>query len=284
MTTPAAVRDCTTATFEREVIEASRQHPVIVDFWAGWCGPCRVLGPTLERLARESNGAFSLVKVDVDENPELSQRFRVQGIPAVKAFVDGRQIDEFTGALPEAEIRRFLARIVPGPGAEAAKAGLALLSAGRTAEGEAELRRALALEPRQADALVALAKLEHAAGQPAEATRLLELVPPAEQDRRSAELSALRLALAAPPVEAARAAAEAAPDDDEAKVALGRALAAAGSAEEALALLVSIVERLGKRGAGDDARRAMLEIFEAIGARSEPAERFRSQLAKALYR
>lgn len=280
----APVRDATTATFEQEVLAASRQAPVIVDFWAAWCGPCRTLGPVLERLARESEGRFSLVKVDVDSNPELARRFQVQGIPAVKAFVGGAQADEFTGALPEAEVRRWLAGFLPGPGADEAQRGIALLTAGELDAGRAALLHALELEPRQADALIALARLAHAEGRGDEATTLLDRVPATEQERRSKELGALRLALGAGSIGAAEAAVRAAPEDDAAKITLGRALAAAGRAEEGLALLVGIVERLGREGAGDEARQAMLAIFEAIGARSELSDRFRERLATALYR
>lgn len=284
MPAPAPVRDASTATFDAEVLAASRTAPVVVDFWAAWCGPCRTLGPVLERLARESGGRFSLVKVDVDANPELAQRFQVQGIPAVKAFVDGAVADEFTGALPEAEVRRWLAALGPGPGDEEAKRGIALLTAGELEAGRAALLHALELEPRQADALIALARLAHADGRAEEAAKLLDQVPASEQDRRSRELGALRLALGAGSLGAAEAAVRAAPDDDGAKVTLGRALAAAGRAEEGLLLLVGIVERLGRQGAGDEARQAMLAIFEAIGARSELSDRFRERLASALYR
>ncbi|MCA1727542.1 MAG: tetratricopeptide repeat protein [Actinobacteria bacterium] len=107
--------DVTEATFEREVIEVSRQQPVVVDFWAAWCQPCRVIGPVLERLAAEPGAGFKLAKVDVDANQGLSQAFRIQSIPAVKAFVDGAVVDEFVGAIPEPAIREWVGGLLPDP-------------------------------------------------------------------------------------------------------------------------------------------------------------------------
>ena len=135
--------DVNEATFETEVIGRSRQMPVVVDFWAPWCGPCRMLGPTLEKLAKEANGAWTLAKVNTDENQGLAMRFGIQGIPAVKAFRDGKVAAEFVGALPEPQVRQFIAKLgaAPGAGNLVADEAAQLLRERRWAEAEAALRR-----------------------------------------------------------------------------------------------------------------------------------------------
>jgi putative thioredoxin len=160
MNTNNAVLDVTEATFASEVIERSHQVPVVVDFWAGWCAPCKALGPVLERLADEAGGAWVLAKVDVDANPRLAGAFEVQGIPAVRAFKDGREVAEFTGALPEAAVREWLAQLGPGPADIAYEEGAALEAAGRLDEAAEQYRRALAEAPAHAEAGAALNRVE----------------------------------------------------------------------------------------------------------------------------
>jgi putative thioredoxin len=143
----ALVKDVTDATFATDVMERSKSVPVVIDLWAEWCGPCRTLGPIIEKVIAETNGAVDLVKVDVDANPQISQAFRVQSIPAVFAIHDGQIVDSFVGALPEAQVREFVERLAPG-----ASAVDRLVSAG----DEASLREALALDPKSVDAAVAL--------------------------------------------------------------------------------------------------------------------------------
>ena len=146
------------ADFDNEVIEKSRQVPVLVDFWAPWCGPCRTLGPVLERLAAEAQGAWELAKVNTEEHTELAAAYAIQSIPSVKLFVDGEVVDEFLGALPEREIRRWLEHALPSPYSDAVARARELLGLGQFAEAAAALRAIVAEEPGLKDARLALAE------------------------------------------------------------------------------------------------------------------------------
>lgn len=172
--------DVTDATFERDVIERSRSVPVVVDLWAEWCGPCRTLGPILEKVVGETEGRVELAKIDVDANPAVSAAFQVQSIPAVYALSGGKVVDSFIGALPESQVRAFVARLAPAV-SEADR----LVSVG----DEASLRQALELEPAHADAVVALAELLVGRGESDEALALLARVPETAETRRVAALA-----------------------------------------------------------------------------------------------
>jgi len=154
------VIDVTEETFVAEVIERSHQVPVVVDFWAGWCAPCKALGPILERLAEEADGSWILAKVDVDANPRLAGALEVQGIPSVRAFKDGREVAQFTGALPEPNVREWLAQLGPSPADIAYDEGAALEAEGRLDAAAERYRRALAEAPGHAEAAAALNRVE----------------------------------------------------------------------------------------------------------------------------
>ncbi len=171
--------DVTDATFQTEVIDKSADVPVVVDLWAPWCGPCRTLTPILEKVVGETNGQVALVKVNVDENPGISQAFRVQSIPAVYALRNGQPVDGFLGAYPEHEVRRFVESLLPTE--EETRIGK-LLAAG----DEASLREALELEPGNEDVIVALGELLVEQGNGEEALALLERIPETERTRKVA--------------------------------------------------------------------------------------------------
>ena len=172
--------DVTDATFETEVIQRSANTPVVVDLWAEWCGPCKTLGPTLEKVVAETDGKVVLVKVDVDHNPAIASAFRVQSIPAVYAFKDGQVVDSFIGALPETQVRAWVESLAP---AESEADLLAERS------DEASLRQALALQPDHPGAVVGLAELLAGRGEADEALALLERIPESADTRRVAALA-----------------------------------------------------------------------------------------------
>jgi putative thioredoxin len=246
-----AVIDVTEQDFEREVVERSRELPVVVDFWAEWCGPCRMLGPLLEKAANAREGQVVLAKLDTDANPRISQAFRIQGIPAVKAFRDGRVVDEFVGALPPAQVERFFDALVPSEAD-------ALVAAG----DEASLRRALELEPTNTEAKVKLAEVLFARGERADAA---ELVRNMAGSFRAEGLGA-RIRL-----------------EDQDAVDLSPAFGAldAGDRERALELLIEAIP--SANGHRDDVRRVVVAILDGLGVDHPLARDARRRLAAALY-
>jgi putative thioredoxin len=272
--------------FEREVLERSKEVPVVVDFWAPWCGPCRTLGPVLERLATEHAGAFVLAKVNVDEAPAVAEAFRIQSIPAAKGFRDGALVAEFVGAQPEAAIRQFLASLLPTEADRLAQAGEDKAAGGDTAGAEADFEAALARDARHPRALLGLARVHAKRGEEAEALTLLERVPPGTSIGRDAERLAAELRMRADAIgdEATlRARVAANPEDLDARLQLGRVLAACGRHEEALAELLEVVRR-DRQFADQAARKAMLDLFEVLGPRHPLTEKYRSELARVLFR
>ncbi len=183
MQSVAAV-DVTDATFQTEVIERSMSVPVVIDLWAPWCGPCRTLGPIIEKVVDATGGSVALAKVNVDENPRISSTFQVQSIPAVFAISGGKIVDQFVGALPERAVQEFVARLAPEP-SEVDQ----LVAAG----DETSLRQALELDPAHVGAIEALADLLLARGEPAEALAFLERIPETAETRRIAARARLQL-------------------------------------------------------------------------------------------
>jgi putative thioredoxin len=279
------VIDVGDADFEREVLDRSERTPVVVDFWAPWCGPCRTLGPLLERLAQEGAGAFVLAKVNVDTAPGLASVFGVRSIPAVKGFRDGALVAEFVGAQPEPAIRQFLSALLPSEADRLAREGEGRLAAGDAAAAEAAFRDALARDARQPRALLGLARCYAERNEVPEALSHLERISPNASVAREAERLAAELrtrADGAGDEAALRARVAADPNDLDARLALGRALAAHGRYEDALAELVEVVRR-DRRHADEAARKAMLDVFQVLG--DDPiVDRYRGELAKALFR
>jgi putative thioredoxin len=278
----AHVRDVSDAEFDAAVIERSREVPVLVDFWAAWCGPCRVLGPVLEKLAVDRGGNFELAKVDTDKNPASASRYGVRGIPHVVLFKDGRPVDQFTGALPETAVRAFLNKHLPSATDRQVAAGLARLAAGDAAGAEAAFTQVLAGHPQHAGARLGLARLalhrRDAAGVHTHVESLAPMAPEREVGVHLEAAAALVDAVATAGDEIAVAARVADhPDDVEARFALGVHHLAAGRYRDALDAFLAVVER-DRKWRDQAARKAMLTVFGIVGVRDPLADEYRRRL------
>ncbi|MBS1195442.1 MAG: putative Thioredoxin protein [Actinobacteria bacterium] len=274
------VKDIDQRSFGVEVLQRSHEVPVVVDFWAAWCGPCKVLGPVLERVAASHEGRLELVKVDVDQNPGLASQFGVQGIPTVIAFKGGRPAARFTGALPENEVRRWVSDILPTEIDGWVEQARDAVLDGDDLRAEALFRRVLDDLPDHPEAGTGLAALLIARGDTAEALILLgKLARSSEVERLE---GAARLAAAQGGdlhVLEARLAAD--PDDHAARIELGRALAARQEHEPALDHLLAVVKAGGPER--EAARQAMVDVFGVLGAAHPLTVTYRRALASALY-
>jgi len=283
------IKNTTTQDFMRDVVEASGERPVLVDFWAPWCGPCKQLTPVLEKVVRAAKGAIGLVKLNIDEHPEIPGQMGVQSIPAVFAFKDGQPVDGFMGALPESQLNAFIARLIGETVDDAAdiEAAEAALEAGDVNTAAQAFGEILQSDSENMQALAGLTKCYIKTGDLDRAEQTLGLVPPAKAE--SAPVTSARAALElarkagdAGDVEASRAKVNADPNDPQARFDLALALNAAGDRQDALDELLVIVAK--NRAWNDDAaRKQLVQFFEAWGPADPATTTGRQKLSLLLF-
>ncbi len=273
------IKDSDQTKFAKDVIEASRTVPVIVDFWAPWCGPCKTLQPMIEKVVKEAKGAVKLVKIDIDKNQMLAQQLRIQSIPAVYAFFGGRPVDGFMGAVPESQVKAFVDKLIQGAGGAAGGAGAEiaeLLEHAKAAVAQNDLETAaqiyseiLGVDPENVPALAGLARYHVQAGDFEQATTLLGQVPAKEQGHADVVAVKATIDLAAKakeagPVDDLKAKAAADPKDFQSRLDLAMAYWAADQKQEAIDELLAMIkaDRAWNEAA---ARTQLLKFFEALG-------------------
>jgi putative thioredoxin len=284
------IKNTTTKDFIRDVVEASREVPVLVDFWAPWCGPCRQLTPILEKAVRAAKGAVRLVKLNIDEHPQIPGQMGVQSIPAVFAFQDGRPVDGFMGALPESRVNAFIARLIGEEAGDLAadiEAAEAALASGDLNTAAQLFGEVLQQDRENVQSLAGLAKCYIKTGDLARAEQTLALVPPAKADaapvasaRASLELA--RKAGEAGDVETLRAKLAAEPNDPQTRFDLALALNAKGDRTGALQELLTLVAK-NRTWNDDAARKQLLQLFDAWGPTDPATISGRQRLSSLLF-
>jgi putative thioredoxin len=285
------VKDSNSQNFMKDVIEASRSQPVIVDFWAPWCGPCKQLGPIIERVVRAAGGKVRLVKINVDESPELAQQLRIQSIPMVYGFVQGQPVDGFAGALPESQIKAFVERLAgpvgPSPVEAALEQAKGAVAAGQMDIARQIYERVLGAEPDNPEALAGAARCHIATGRLAAAREILDRVP--TQHKNHVEIDGARAALSlaeeagtlADP-EALRKRLQTDPDDHAARLDLATSLFLRGQVEPAIDELLTIV-RKDREWQDQAARKQLIKFFEALGPNHPATVAGRRKLSAVLF-
>ena len=294
------IKDSGLATFAADVLEASREVPVIVDFWAPWCGPCKTLGPSLEAAVEAAGGAVKLVKVNIDENPEIAQQLRIQSIPTVYAFKNGQPVDGFMGAIPDSQVKAFVAALAGGAGghdhhhggpehtAEVLAVAAEALASGDIAMAAQAYGHVLQDEPGHPEAVAGLARAYLAGGDMERARNTLKMVKPGGEEDEAIRAVEAELKLKSAPAPdlgvtaGLRAKLDADPKDHQARYDLAMALDAAGDRDGAVAELLELVRR-DRKWNEEAARKQLVILFEAMGPTDPRTIEARRKLSGLLF-